>query len=113
MAEERAPAELRRHRQSGRRAPGAAEEPGGAQDPPDTPSARATPTGTLPISHTHTHSCTCIKAPGKKRKKKDCEKPLLSSIPSIVNVIVSRECLENSFVINIYTLCFWAVICKV
>lgn len=64
------------------------------------------------LSHTYTQLYV-YKSPRKKKEKKDREKPLLSSIPSIVNVIVSRECLENSFVINIYTLCFWAVICKV
>lgn len=83
-----------------------------------TPSHRPAPfahtrMGTLTVSHIHpqlyVYKCPREK---KKEKKKDCEKPLLSSIPSIVNVIMSRECLEDSFAINIYTLCFWAVICK-
>ena len=64
------------------------------------------------LSHTYTQLYV-YESSRKKKEKKDCKKPLLSSIPSIVNVIVSRECLENSFVINIYALCFWAVICKV
>lgn len=65
------------------------------------------------LSHAYTQLYMYKSPGGGGREKKGCEKPLLSSIPSIVNVIVSRECLENSFVINIYTLCFWAVICKV
>lgn len=66
----------------------------------------------FPPIQTHSHRCTCIKALNIK-KPNPVKLPVLSSNPSIVNVIMRRECLENSFVINIYTLCFWVVICEV
>lgn len=88
------------------RAPGiAAERPEGTWDP-QTPRAHPFISHTPPQLHVD-------KSPGKRKgKEKPRGKPLLSSIPSIVNGIASRECLENSFVINIYTPCFWAVICR-